>query len=55
MYRVFDKEFKTFDEVIKWAYDVHLIDVAPEHDQADMSESDMQRACSELETMLATS
>ncbi len=49
--KVLDKEFETIQEVEKWAWDTHKIELLP--DAAIGTEEEQRKACSELEQMIA--
>lgn len=51
MFKVFDNTFSTFEDVIKWAWNEHKIDVDPE---AEMPATDEEKheQCKMLEEML---
>lgn len=51
-YKVLDKEFETFEEVIKWAWDEHKIETDPDADVSKMTEETKLQACVELVEIL---
>ena len=48
MYTIFERKFKTFHEVISWAWNEHKIEFCKD----STSEEDRQEACRELEKFI---
>ena len=53
MLKVFDKEFATFDEVVKWAWNTYKIDYrVDEIHVPPLDQEDQIQACLDLEIMI---